>query len=466
DYKPMAGEWSSVVDGFLFLKTVNPPHPAAAVAATEPVTPATPAPRTLGRLNPATHPSAQPGAALTLSGTVLDRNTGQPVPFATVAVPARSAGTVTDAQGRFRLEARRNELMQISSIGYEPATLPAQPAGALSIRLTPAAFALANVRVSAQSQDPKRIMQKVIKAAETNYEQQDYMAQVYTHRRLSNFDTLRHEVEYVSQVFEPAGHRDWGGGFLALGPTQTHAVRETHVVVPSAKPLGQWDYSEGGHGFYTEGSDPVRISPLFKSGTLGKFKLQLDTIEQRGAETLYVIQFAAKRASKRATGFGLTAGYSGKVYVRQQDYAVVRYEALWLEDTVKLNAVARRYQGRKNLTARIFSRVFSDHRKAHVVTYQKAENGRYHVAASLAQTVVVGHVLDGKPFYNQKSCEEYFISSPAEALATHPDEEKEPDLKQGEIWQLNRIPYRPAFWQTYQRPVPAEPAPTLNATKP
>ncbi|NVO85754.1 erythromycin esterase family protein [Hymenobacter terrestris] len=470
-FLPVAGLWSEAVDGFLYLKSIEPPHAATSIVAL--VAPETTEgaadmpPTRLGQQNPAaTRPAVTgSGAAFALSGTVLDRKTGQPVPFATVAVPARSAGTITDAQGKFRLETRRGELVQISSIGYEPTTLAAVPGTTTTVRLTPAAFALTNVRVSAQSQDPKRIMKKVIKAAETNYEQQDYLAEVYTRRRLISFDTLYHEVEYVSHVFEPAGHRDWGGGFLALGPKETHAIREVNVPVASPKKLTHWDYSEGGHGFYTAGADPVRISPLFKSATLGKYILKLDSIEQRAGETVYVVQFAAKRASKRATGFGLMAGYSGKVYIRQQDHAVIRYEALWLEDTVTLNAAARKYEGRHNVGSRLFTRLFTDHRRVHVVTYQKTANGRYHVANSVAQTVVAGRKLSGQPFYNQKFCEEYFTTLPAEALPTRPDSEKDPALKNGEIWQLSKVPYHPEFWQTYQRPVPAEPAPALEATK-
>ena len=37
------------------------------------------------------------------------------------------------------------------------------------------------------------------------------MAEAYAHRRLTNFDSLRCEVEYVSQIFEPAGHRNFNG---------------------------------------------------------------------------------------------------------------------------------------------------------------------------------------------------------------------------------------------------------------
>ncbi|AII51480.1 erythromycin esterase family protein [Hymenobacter sp. APR13] len=469
EFLPVAGPWSEAVDGFLFLKTIEPPHAAASIAAAlQPAAAdalATRTPVRLGQQNAATQrPVAKTGAAFPLSGAVLDRKTGQPVPFATVAVPARSAGTVTDAQGRFRLDARRGELVQISSIGYEPATLTATAGTAAAVRLTPAAFALADVRVSAQSQDPKRLMKKVIEAAKTNYERQDYTQQVYTRRRAINFDTLRSDVEYTSQLWTPAGYHNWGGGFLMMEPTPIEQVQQKNDLAQVISATRPATLEEGGHGF-AGGFDPVRISPLFKSSMLGKYQLRLDTIEQRDGQSVYVIRFAAKRASHRATGMYLTAGYSGRVYVRQDNYAVVRYESLWQDDTVQNNSIARKYYGRGNTIARLYDRVYTTSRTAHVVTYQQAESGRYYAAGSVAQAASIGRVLGKAPFHGQLTCEVYFTPPQLVAATEIPNPKIKGDLGGGGRWQLAKVPYRPEFWQTYQRPTPAEPAPTLEATK-
>jgi len=470
DYRPMTGPWSKVVDGFLFLKTVNPPHGAQSVAgrsgndsvvtaSSAPPIPLVNSPSPVQR----TTTIKAGGAAFTLSGAVLDRKTGQPVPFATVAVPARSAGTVTDAQGRFRLETRRGELVQVSSIGYEPSTLTATQSGAaLSVRLAPAAFALADVRVSAQSQDPKRIMKKVIKAIETNYEQQDYLAQVYTHRRISNFDTLQTEVEYISQLFEPAGYQHRDGGFLFMGPFQKHRVQEKHIVV---QPQDSTRRTGLPIGSSAETSDPVRTSPLFKSATLSKFVLRLDTIRPYDGATVYVLNFSVKRATHRSTGNYLEAGYSGKVYVRQDNYAVIRYEALWQFDTTRYNAISHKYYGRNNQISRLYTEVFSDNRTANIVLYQKGANGRYHPAESSSQSLAIGRKLGGKPFYSQGATREYFTSLPADTALLPLNPKIEPRIAEFLPVQLKHTPYRPEFWQTYQRPVPAEPAPPLEAGK-
>ncbi|GAB2771570.1 hypothetical protein GCM10027175_06330 [Hymenobacter latericoloratus] len=467
EYKPHAGPWSEVVDGFLFLQSVNPPHGAVATAAAAeeatPVAAAAREPKAPRRLNPAARPSAKTGALLTLSGTILDRKTNQPVPFATVAVPVRSAGTVSDAHGRFRLQARQGEIIQVSSIGYKPITLVAQPGSALTMHLVPAAFALANVRVSAESQDPKRIMKKVIKAAEANYEQQDYLAQVYAHRRISNFDTLQSEVEYVSQLFEPAGYRHRDGGFLFMGPFQKHRVQEKHIIIQPRDSTRRSGLPIGSSG--AETSDPVRTSPLFKSATLGKYRLRLDTIRRYGEGTVYVIDFTVKRATHRSTGTYLEAGYSGKVYVRQDDYAVVRYEALWQFDTVRYNAVAHKYYGRNNQISRLYTEVFSDNRATNTVLYEKGTNSRYHPAVSSFQSVAIGRKLGGRTFYYQGAGEEYFTGLPAGTALLPVNPNIDPRLAESLQVQLKHTPYRPKFWQTYQRPKPAEPAPALEATK-
>ncbi|GAB2964401.1 hypothetical protein GCM10027048_37310 [Hymenobacter coalescens] len=468
EYQPLSGPWSEVVDGFLFLRAVNPPHGAGAASAAEAVADSKPyhenRPAST-RLNPAVRAKAVANAKAarrSLQGVVLDARTGQPVPFASVAVPARAAGTVSDAEGRFTLAVHAGELVQVSCLGYESASLAAAGKPGLTVRLRPTAYALGAVRVSAASQNPKHIMRRVIKATAVNYEQRDYRTQTYTHRRVSNYDSLRGAMESVSEMRVPAGARRWGGGFLMLGAKPTSRTLEKHEIVPlpAAQPGSgeEFSYVEGGHGF-SGGFDPVRISPLFKLGTLGKYDVRLDSIEQRGDETYYLISFAAKRATHRTTDQYLITGYSGRVRIRQRDYAVVHYEALWQYDTLFHNAVARKYRGGNNLSARLYNQQYTDKRTSHVVRYVQDANGRYRVSSSVAQSLSIGRRLTGQPFYVQKYCEMYPGVPVVEAL---PTEQPGPAV----LPESSPVPYRPEFWQTYQRPVPAAPAPELRATKP
>ena len=460
DYTALSGPWSEVVDGFLFLRAVNPPHfgssvDVALVAATTDSAAARTVP---SAFNPAMRPQrvrtgAVGTAGVAVRGVVLDKKTGRPVPYASVSRPGQGVGTVADGAGRFVLAGAGPGAVQISSVGYATASVKPDAGGApLTVRLVPAAYELADVQVRGESQDPRKIMKKVLAALPTNYEQQDYTAEVYTHRRLINFDTLRYETEYVSQVFEPAGFHNWGGGFLGLGAVEKHRVQEVNQLRAPAKPLGIFELSEGGQGFYTAAADPVRISPLFKTSTSGKFRLHLDSVLERNGETVYVISFVAKHANHRSTGTYLAAGYSGRFHVQQRDYAVTHYEALWQSDTVTENAVARKYYGRKTTIARLYANVYGDARTDHTVEYVHAANGRYHVQSSRAQGLSTGRKLGGQSFYRQVSCDEYFTAAPVGTLPLPPNPKMDPRVADDELYQLKYTDYHPAFWQTYQRP--------------
>jgi hypothetical protein len=68
---------------------------------------------------------AQPVGTATLTGTVVDEETGEPLVGANVFIAVSMIGTATDAQGRYRLErvplgAHR---LYVSMLGYEPALL-------------------------------------------------------------------------------------------------------------------------------------------------------------------------------------------------------------------------------------------------------------------------------------------------------------------------------------------------------
>ena len=471
-YQALTGPWSEVVDGFLFLRSVNPPHPITVAASAQAVAVGDTAAARLApsALNPAARPQrvrvAAGAAGQVLRGVVLDRKTGRPVPYASVSYPGQGVGTVADGLGRFGLPRAALGTVQVSSVGYATASVtPVRDGAALTVRLVPAAYELADVQVRGESLDPRKIMKKVLAALPKNYEQADYMAEVYTHRRLSNFDTLRYEAEYVSQSFEPAGHRDFNNGFLSLGPGEQHRVQEIRVLTKPTRPLGLFDLMVSGQGFLAAAADPVRISPLFKAGRWRKYTLHLDSVLEAGNERTYVLSFAVKRATHRTTGTGLTAAYTGRIHVQQRDYAVVRYEALWQSDTATYNATARKYAGRKNQIAALYNDIKTDSRTDHVVRYQRAANGRYHVASSVAQSVSAGHVLGKAPHHRQMLCEEYFTPLPAGTPLSPLNPKMDPRLGGHEIYQLEYADYRPEFWATYRRPTAAD-APAAAAAKP
>ena len=96
-------------------------------------------------------------AQLAFLGRVVDAKTGEPIPFVNIGIMNRAIGTVSDEEGNFLLEFRRNkvqsgDVLRISSLGYEPSEVPLsrleQSTEHFTFRLNPVPIGLNEVVVS------------------------------------------------------------------------------------------------------------------------------------------------------------------------------------------------------------------------------------------------------------------------------------------------------------------------------
>ncbi|PSK80919.1 TonB-linked SusC/RagA family outer membrane protein [Prolixibacter denitrificans] len=60
----------------------------------------------------------------TINGTVVGADDGSPIPGATIVVKGTSTGTVSDIDGHFTLQAKPNDVLEASFIGYTTQTIP------------------------------------------------------------------------------------------------------------------------------------------------------------------------------------------------------------------------------------------------------------------------------------------------------------------------------------------------------
>ncbi|MHA7128052.1 SusC/RagA family TonB-linked outer membrane protein [Algoriphagus namhaensis] len=98
-------------------------------------------------------------AQYTVTGTVSDDRTGEPLIGANILVKGTSTGTITDIDGNFSISFDGNDAAElvISSIGYLSQTVPVQPGlGALTIRLKQDATNLEEVVVTGLASSVKR----------------------------------------------------------------------------------------------------------------------------------------------------------------------------------------------------------------------------------------------------------------------------------------------------------------------
>ncbi|PHR72586.1 MAG: hypothetical protein COA67_04335 [Lutibacter sp.] len=103
-------------------------------------------------------------AQTTISGTITDEGSGQPIPGANVKVVGKSLGTSADFDGKFTLDVSQNPpfTVEVSIIGYSSTTVEVTSNDqTVDVSLTETATSLDEVVVSA-SRTPERIMESPV----------------------------------------------------------------------------------------------------------------------------------------------------------------------------------------------------------------------------------------------------------------------------------------------------------------
>lgn len=100
-------------------------------------------------------------SAQTVTGVLLDNDTKQPVPYVNIGIPLKNVGTVSDADGRYKVQLSEEYLLdtiQISSVGYQTQLIPVKDLMNMSVvHLQPETVELVEVTVSG-----KQLKQKIL----------------------------------------------------------------------------------------------------------------------------------------------------------------------------------------------------------------------------------------------------------------------------------------------------------------
>ena len=460
EYTPVAGNWTAVVDGLLFLKTVHPSTEAT-----------TEAPRTLRDSVRMSKTGSSPlvvaerrvlvrangsaGQAGQLRGVVLDEKTRAAVPFASVYLKKQGVGLVTNIKGEFELPRPAvADTLVATCLGFGARVVPvgAQTAAGLTLLLPPQAYALAEVQVSGESLNPRKIMERVIKNIPKNYLQQDYNADVYARASSTNFDSLLYDVEYFSTYYDAQGYRSVGAA--------TSRLEEVKWNQLPARGAGWEEYHYGHSGYFAHFADLVDENPLFQARTLRKYTYSLGPIiEYEGRETL-VVEFVAKKKTRRTTGDYFDQGYTGKLYINHADYAVTRCEVEWARDTVQLNKLTRKYFARGGTAARSWHSIHRDFRIRQAITYQQQPDGHYFV-----NTTTQEWIEKYKNLATGRNMEKLSVLSLQFANIRTAGVEVLPERPPVATMLLKGKPLHEEFWRTHQRPSGVVGADQLKASK-
>ncbi len=146
------------------------------------------------------------GQNRSLTGTVQDSKTGEPIPFANVFVRGTTVGTITDTTGYFNLDFI-GDSVSFSAIGYYKQTLLTEKnKGNLTVALVPEVVAINEVKVKPNDERIRWIIKNAIDEKENNNPEKYNR---YSYEKYSKWDYVLNNVErslMKSKIFRDHKH--------------------------------------------------------------------------------------------------------------------------------------------------------------------------------------------------------------------------------------------------------------------
>jgi hypothetical protein len=250
----------------------------------------------------------------TVRGTIVDEDTGEPLPYATVGIRNRARGTVSNSIGEFVLNTPPefwNDTLSVSFLGYVGREIPVSQAAGNDFTITMRREYISIPEIIIRNQIPREIIIKTRRAVPSNYGNSPALITGFYREGVLRKNELQTYSEAVLKIYKSAYAGSLQNDQISiyrsrklenLNRTDTLAVRlkaglSTSLELDGARNL--FDF----------------ITP----GSIENYSYRLADIVRYDDESAYAIEFR----QREITEFPL---FSGTIYVNTSDFGIYKAE--------------------------------------------------------------------------------------------------------------------------------------------
>jgi hypothetical protein len=342
-----------------------------------------------------------------VTGKILDKQTHQPVPYASVVVLGGQAGTTSNADGEFILTmSSLPGKLVVSQLSYGRDTVAVAAAGSLRpIELVPAAVSLPAVDMGSYSAELLKKAYRVLQRTNAS----KYYGQAF-YRQVTRLDNDPTEVqEMVWNVKASSAGLE--------GTTLAQARYAKKEALISYKNLSSFTKS---FQVYSPAADTAQKGRVLGPNSAEYYSLRLVGVTQNGSQNLAEIEFVGKPAYNQAH-------VQGTIVIDTDTYQVLRFKAGTDQTSTSNNPTFKFKEGRI-----VYDVVFKAQPTGAVLDHIKT-----------TYTITMGRML--KPDIHQEAVGfTYFYNwQPTPTGLAYAGA----NAKESDIAAIKQTTYDPAFWR-------------------
>jgi hypothetical protein len=290
-----------------------------------------------------------------IEGKVIDRETGLPIPFASIGVLGTSSGTSSNLEGEFSIIIPESAKLKISCVGYVSLVVPT-PEEMKLIQLTPFTIELNEIVITNRTISARRVVQKAFLNINRNYDNQSFLQQFFYRHYCKDDSVYGRLIEAFVDVWKHQGYkplRKRAGDREEMRVTHLRRSLDNTIAAQGHTPISIQSILQADIVAYqlVEKSNYLKLySDVSNLKTdFENYALKFEGITAFDGRDVYKISFRYKEDSiLTTTGYKPAPHAKGMLYITTDTYAFVKVDELKYDKNVsiKTSAFYRKYNGK------------------------------------------------------------------------------------------------------------------------
>lgn len=271
-------------------------------------------------------------AQKSISGVVIDKSTGQPVEYANIGIEGTYLGAASNLKGEFRFSlpsSVKGAYIYASAVGYKTVQLlisELPKTENITIEMHPQTYGIQGVDISAQSLVLYRIIREAANKITTNYNSTPFSQKAYYKTKINSNNNFERNLEAVVEIYDASGYshekrddeyKNRNYHFLE--------VRKDFTILSLSDGMTMMDELLGFDIVRSKGN-------ILDNVFLRDYDLSLEQAIEYEGDSVWVINYSLENPDVSRTGDYYAISYQGKLYIKKDDYAVVKNET-WVKSS-------------------------------------------------------------------------------------------------------------------------------------
>ncbi len=291
-----------------------------------------------------------------VEGTIVDKETGKPVPFASIGVVGSSKGTSSNLNGQFSISITEPISLKVTCIGYESVQINSLSEITL-IQLKPIITQLSEIVILDRPINARKILRKAFANIDENYNDQPFLQKFFYRHYCKDDNAYGRLIEASVDVWKDRGYRTVqksAGEKEEIRVTQLRRSLDKTEMAQGHEPISIGNILQADVVGYQTGAKSEHLSFYTDVSNLKtdfeKYNFTCQAITHYDGLEVYQINYSHKRDSVLTTAgnyLELTQA-SGSLFITTDTYAFVKTEDVksYQGNTVRTVAYYRKYSNR------------------------------------------------------------------------------------------------------------------------